>query len=147
MGINATLTDRLGTTARVVVATGGGSSGNYSMIAFASWDYGSLGEKETKLKQKNILYRLQVGGMCSSRQVRFRPFIELFLSSSQVDLEEERLKKQAADLTLKQKIILYSLRVVLFFLALGLIIAALVGIFMATQFSQVSGSILERSLD
>eukprot|EP00066_Takifugu_rubripes_P010122 XP_003977688.1 PREDICTED: transmembrane channel-like protein 4 [Takifugu rubripes] len=103
---------RLGTTARVVVATGGGSSGNYSMIAFASWDYGSLGEKETKLKQKNILYRLQV------------------------DLEEERLKKQAAALTLKQKIILYSLRVILFFLALGLIIAALVGIFMATQFSQ-----------
>lgn len=34
--------------------------GNYSMIAFASWDYGSLGDKETRLKQKNILYRLQV---------------------------------------------------------------------------------------
>lgn len=36
--------------------------GNYSMIAFTSWDYGSLGDKETKLKQRNILYRLQVGG-------------------------------------------------------------------------------------
>lgn len=54
--------------ARVVVATGGRSSGNYSMMAFASWDYGSLGEKETKLKQKNILYRLQVGRMRSTQQ-------------------------------------------------------------------------------
>lgn len=63
-----------------------------------------------------------------------------------MDLEEERLKKQAADLTLKQKIILYSLRVILFCLALGLIIAALVGIFVATQFSQVNSSNVERSL-
>lgn len=63
-----------------------------------------------------------------------------------MDLEEERLKKQAAALTLKQKIILYSLRVILFFLALGLISAALVGIFIATQFSQVNGSNVERSL-
>lgn len=63
-----------------------------------------------------------------------------------MDLEEERLKKQAADLTLKQKIILYSLRVILFFLAFGLIIAALAGIFIATQFSQVKGSNVERSL-
>lgn len=63
------MTDRLGTTARVVVATGGRSTGNYSMVAFASWDYGSLGEKETKLKQKNILYRLQVRRMCSTQQL------------------------------------------------------------------------------
>lgn len=55
-----------------------------------------------------------------------------------MDLEEERLKKQAASLTLKQKIFLYSLRAILFFLALGLIAAALTGIFMATQFSQVN---------
>lgn len=54
------VTDRLGTMARVVVATGGRTGDNYSMIAFSSWDYGSLGETETKLKQKNILYRLQV---------------------------------------------------------------------------------------
>lgn len=55
-----------------------------------------------------------------------------------MDLEEERLKKQAADLTLKEKISLYSLRVFLLFLALGLIVGALVGIFLATQFSQVN---------
>uniref|UniRef100_H3DP10 Transmembrane channel-like protein n=1 Tax=Tetraodon nigroviridis TaxID=99883 RepID=H3DP10_TETNG len=102
----------LGYAARVAVATGGQTGGEYSMIAFAGWDYGSLGDKETKLKQKNILYRLQV------------------------DLEEERLKNQAAALTLKQKVFLYSLRVLLLFLALGLIAAALFGIFQATQFSQ-----------
>lgn len=55
-----------------------------------------------------------------------------------MDLEEERLKNQAAALTLKQKILLYSLRVFLLFLALGLIVAALVAIFLATQFSQVN---------
>lgn len=147
------VTDRLGTMARVVVATGGGTSGNYSMIAFASWDYGSLGEKQTKLKQKNILYRLQVGANFPGFRsegcvpaVWLGPFIEFLLSSCQVDLEEERLKKQAAALTVKQKIFLYSLRIILFFIALGLIIGALVGIFMATQFSQVNGSSVERSL-
>lgn len=65
-----------------------------------------------------------------------------------MDLEEERLKNQAAALTLKQKILLYSLRVFLLFLALGLIVAALVGIFLATQFSQVNdwegGATLQR---
>lgn len=54
------LTHRLGTAARVAVTTGGRTGSNYSMTAFAGWDYGSLGDKETKLKQKNILYRLQV---------------------------------------------------------------------------------------
>lgn len=55
-----------------------------------------------------------------------------------MDLEEERLQKQAADLTLKQKMLLYSLRVCLFCLASALIAAALAGIFFATQFSGVN---------
>ncbi|XP_018538095.1 transmembrane channel-like protein 7 [Lates calcarifer] len=103
---------RMGTAARVAVATGGSAVGNYSMIVFTGWDYGCLGDRATKLKQKNIHYRLQV------------------------DLEEERIKKQAAALTLCQKILLYSLRVFMFFLALGLIIAAFYGISEATNFSQ-----------
>lgn len=56
----------MGTAARVAVATGGSAVGNYSMIVFTSWDYGSLGEKATRLKQKNIHYRLQVSGSQSS---------------------------------------------------------------------------------
>ncbi|KAI3361089.1 hypothetical protein L3Q82_013288 [Scortum barcoo] len=103
----------MGTAARVAVATGGSAVGNYSMIVFTSWDYGCLGDQATKLKQKNIHYQLQV------------------------DLEEERIKKRAAALTLSKKFILYSLRVSMGVLALGLIIAAFFGIFVATSFSQV----------
>ncbi|XP_028282273.1 transmembrane channel-like protein 7 [Parambassis ranga] len=103
---------RMGTAARVAVATGGSAVGNYSKIVFIGWDYGCLGDQATKLKQKNLHYRLQV------------------------DLEEERLRKQAAALTLGAKILLYSLRVFMFFVALGLIFAAFYGIFEATNFSQ-----------
>lgn len=67
-GCSHTHTHRLGTAARVGVETGGQTGGNYSKIAFASWDYGSLGDKETKLKQKNILYRLQVRRPCPPQQ-------------------------------------------------------------------------------
>lgn len=59
-------------------------------------------------------------------------------SFCQVDLEEERLKEKAAALTLFQKVILYSLRVFMFFLSLTLIGAALYGIISATNFSQVN---------
>ncbi|XP_029927568.1 transmembrane channel-like protein 7 [Myripristis murdjan] len=103
---------RMGTAARVAVATGGSAVGSYSKTVFTGWDYGCLGDKATKLKQKNIHYRLQV------------------------DLEEERIKKLAASLTLKQKIALYSLRVLLSLVSLGLIAAAVYGISEATVFSQ-----------
>ncbi|XP_036928882.1 transmembrane channel-like protein 7 [Acanthopagrus latus] len=103
---------RMGTAARVAVATGGSTVGNYSMIVFTSWDYGCLGDRATKLKQKNIHYRLQV------------------------DLEEESLKKRAAALTTKQKVILYSLRVLMSLVSFGLIIGAFYAIFLATEFSQ-----------
>ncbi|XP_070823035.1 transmembrane channel-like protein 7 [Chaetodon trifascialis] len=103
---------RMGAAARVAVATGGSAVGNYSMMVFTSWDYGCLGDHATKLKQKSILYRLQV------------------------DLEEESLKKREATLTLKQKIVLYSLRVSMGLVAFGLIIGAFYGIYVATVFSQ-----------
>lgn len=54
-------THSMGTAARVAVATGGSAVGNYSMIVFTGWDYGSVDEKATKLKQKSLRYRLQVG--------------------------------------------------------------------------------------
>lgn len=103
---------RMGTAARVAVATGGSTVGNYSMIVFCGWDYGCIGDRATKLKQGNVLYRLQV------------------------DLEEEAIKRRAAALTLKQKVVLYSLRVAMFFVSLGLIIAAFFAIFEATNLSQ-----------
>ncbi|XP_037129691.1 transmembrane channel-like protein 7 [Syngnathus acus] len=103
---------RMGTAARVAVATGGGVVGNYSMIVFTGWDYGCLGDRATKLKQRNIHYRLQV------------------------DLEEQFMKQKAAALTFCQKLILYSLRIFMGFVALGLIVAACFSIFTATVFSQ-----------
>ncbi|XP_041844141.1 transmembrane channel-like protein 7 isoform X2 [Melanotaenia boesemani] len=103
---------RMGAAARVAVATGSSTVGNYSMIVFTGWDYSCLEEQATKLKQKSIHYRLQV------------------------DLEEERRKKQAASLKLHQKILLHSLRVFMFFFALGLYVAAFYGISEATNFSQ-----------
>ncbi|XP_022612217.1 transmembrane channel-like protein 4 [Seriola dumerili] len=103
---------RMGTAARVAVATGGSAVGNYSMIVFTGWDFGCLGDRATRLKQKNIHYRLQV------------------------DLEEESRNKRAAALTLCQKIVLYSLRIFMGFVAFGLIIGAFYGIFEATNFSQ-----------
>ncbi|XP_073341654.1 transmembrane channel-like protein 7 [Pagrus major] len=108
---------RMGTAARVAVATGGRAVGNYSMIVFTSWDYGCLGDQATNLKQKNIHYRLQV------------------------DLEEESLKKRAAALTTKQKVILYSLRVFMSLLSFGFIIGAFYGIFLATEFSQKNSGV------
>uniref|UniRef100_A0A3B4U1V4 Transmembrane channel-like protein n=1 Tax=Seriola dumerili TaxID=41447 RepID=A0A3B4U1V4_SERDU len=102
----------MGTAARVAVATGGSAVGNYSMIVFTGWDFGCLGDRATRLKQKNIHYRLQV------------------------DLEEESRNKRAAALTLCQKIVLYSLRIFMGFVAFGLIIGAFYGIFEATNFSQ-----------
>ncbi|XP_019724595.1 transmembrane channel-like protein 7 isoform X2 [Hippocampus comes] len=103
---------RMGTAARIAVATGGSAAGNYSMIVFTGWDYGCLGDRATKLKQKNIHYRLQV------------------------DLEEQLMKERAASLTLSQKVVLYTLRIFLGFVALGLIGAACFSIFEATVFSQ-----------
>lgn len=107
---------RMGTTARVAVATGGSAEGTYSMIVFTGWDYGSSGHKATKLKQQNIYYRLQV------------------------DLEEERIKKQAASLTQRQKVCLYSTRLLLLLLAVGFIAAAVTAIVYATNFSQANSN-------
>ncbi|XP_060937486.1 transmembrane channel-like protein 7 [Limanda limanda] len=103
---------RMGTNARVAVATGGRTMGIYSMVVFTGWDYSCLRDRDTRLKQKNIHYRLQV------------------------DLEEERLKKRAAALTSCQKVFLYSLRIFLHLVAFGLIGAAFYSIFLAADFSQ-----------
>ncbi|XP_077383219.1 transmembrane channel-like protein 7 [Festucalex cinctus] len=103
---------RMGGAARVAVATGGSAVGSYSMMVFTGWDYGCLGERATKLKQQNIHYQLQV------------------------DLEEQFRKRKSAALTTFRKIILYSLRILMFFVALALIGAACFGIFQATVFSQ-----------
>nr|XP_002664983.1 transmembrane channel-like protein 4 [Danio rerio] len=103
---------RMGGTARVVVETGAGAAGGYCMLVFTGWDHGLQGDRAVKLKQNNVRYRLQV------------------------DLEEERLKKKAASLTLGQTVSLYALRIFLNLIVLTLIVATFFGIAKATQFSQ-----------
>ncbi|KAK7147161.1 hypothetical protein R3I94_009873 [Phoxinus phoxinus] len=104
---------RMGGTARVAVVTGGGATGGYSALVFTGWDHGLQEDRTTKLKQSNFRYRLQV------------------------DLEEERLKKKSASLTLSQTVSLYALRVFLNMVVLILIGATFYGIAKATQFSQL----------
>ncbi|KAL3980655.1 cadherin 17, LI cadherin [Sarotherodon galilaeus] len=112
---------RMGTAARVAVATGSSTGvSSYSRIVFTGWDYGCLGDRATKLKQKNILYQLQV------------------------DLEEESRKRHEADLSTSKKVILYSLRVLMTVLSLGFIGGAFYGIYVATQFSQ--GTTVEKEI-
>lgn len=60
------LLNSMGATARVVVATGGSAARNYSMTVFTGWDYGSMDQTATILKQKNIHYQLQVRGQRGS---------------------------------------------------------------------------------
>ncbi|KAK2902870.1 hypothetical protein QQF64_010266 [Cirrhinus molitorella] len=103
---------RMGGTARLVVVTGRGAAGGYSMQVFTGWDHGLQGDRATKLKQNNLRHRLKV------------------------DLEEEKIKKKAASLTLGQTVSLYSLRVFLHLVVLVLIGATFYGIAQATQFSQ-----------
>ncbi|KAM6967380.1 transmembrane channel-like protein 7 [Aplochiton taeniatus] len=103
---------RMGIAARLVVATGHSAVGSYSKIVFTGWDYGCLGDRATRLKQKNLHYKLQM------------------------DLEEERIQKKTESLTLGQTIGLYSTRVVLSLVSNGLTGAALYGIFIATELSQ-----------
>lgn len=105
---------RMGSAARVVVATGRSAVGSYSKIVFTGWDYGCQGDRATRLKQKNLHYKLQM------------------------DLEEERMKKKTDSLTLGQTIGLYSTRVLLSLVSMGLTGAALYGIFVATEFSQMN---------
>ncbi|XP_066538396.1 transmembrane channel-like protein 4 [Hoplias malabaricus] len=103
---------RMGSMTRIMVAVGGGAGGGYSMLVFTGWDYGLQGERATKLKQNNLRYQLQV------------------------DLEEERLQKKAASLTLTQAVCLLSFRIFLQIVVLAMIVGAFFGIGYATQFSQ-----------
>lgn len=103
---------RMGSAARVAVATVGGAAGNYSKLVFTGWDYGCQGDRATRLKQNNIRYQLQV------------------------DLEEERIMKKAASLTLGQIVGLYTIRILLNLICLALIGLAFFAIAKATAFSQ-----------
>ncbi|XP_057196631.1 transmembrane channel-like protein 7 [Triplophysa rosa] len=103
---------RMGNVACAVVAKGGGAVGGYSMLVFTGWDHGLQGDRAAKHKQNNLRYQLQV------------------------DLEEERLQRKAASLTLGQAFALYALRGFLNLVVLALIGGTFYGIAEVTKFSQ-----------
>lgn len=50
----------MGSTARLVVVTGSGATGGYSMQVFTGWDHGLQGDRATKLKHNNLRHQLKV---------------------------------------------------------------------------------------
>ncbi|MBN3317571.1 TMC7 protein, partial [Atractosteus spatula] len=104
---------RAGGLVRVVVATGGGAGGGYSLQVLAGWDHGLQGDRATRLRQSGLRYQLQM------------------------DLEEQALRRQARSRSPAQWAGLVSLRALLHLLVLGLIFAAFFAIYKASEASQV----------
>nr|XP_014346664.1 PREDICTED: transmembrane channel-like protein 4 [Latimeria chalumnae] len=86
---------------------------NYSNKVFAGWDFCIIQEKATQLKHNSIHYELQM------------------------DLEEEAIREKIAEWTTRQKFCIYSLRLLLNLLVIGLLGASFFCIYIATQYSQI----------
>lgn len=84
---------------------------SYSHRVFSAWNFGLCGDTQVRLRQKTILYELQV------------------------DLEEAVVRRRAAEQTLGQRARVWSVRALLNVLVLALLGAAFYGIFWATEFS------------
>ncbi|KAG9481575.1 hypothetical protein GDO78_010687 [Eleutherodactylus coqui] len=85
---------------------------NYTNKVFAGWDFCIKDEKIIKLKQRSIRYELKV------------------------DLEEEKIKRLHAQRTLNQRIGIYSVRILLNVIVIGLICGAFYCIYRSTEESQ-----------
>ncbi|CAI9161150.1 unnamed protein product [Rangifer tarandus platyrhynchus] len=81
----------------------------YSHRVFSAWDFGLSGEVHVRLRQRLILYELQV------------------------ELEEARVRRKAAVRTLGQQARLWSVRLLLNLVVLALLGAAFYGIYWATR--------------
>ncbi|XP_014649759.1 PREDICTED: transmembrane channel-like protein 4 [Ceratotherium simum simum] len=88
-----------------------GAMTSYSHRVFSAWDFGLCGDVHVRLRQRNILYELQV------------------------ELEEAALRRHAALRTLGQQARLWSWRMLLHLLVLALLGAALYGIYWVTGFT------------
>ncbi|XP_066569067.1 transmembrane channel-like protein 7 isoform X2 [Amia ocellicauda] len=103
---------RSGSAVRVAVMTGGGTVGGYSLQVFTGWDHRVTGERDTQLKHSSITYQLQV------------------------ELEEETRRRVNASRSALGTAALYSVRLLLNILVLGLIGGAFYCIHRSTVFSQ-----------
>ncbi|KAF6289222.1 transmembrane channel like 4 [Rhinolophus ferrumequinum] len=82
---------------------------SYSHRVFSAWDFGLCGDVHVRLRQRTILYELQV------------------------ELEEAVVRRQAAVRTLHQQARVWSVRVLLNLLVVALLGAAFYGVFWATE--------------
>nr|XP_019571472.1 PREDICTED: transmembrane channel-like protein 4 isoform X2 [Rhinolophus sinicus] len=82
---------------------------SYSHRVFSAWDFGLCGDVHVRLRQRTILYELQV------------------------ELEEAVVRRQAAVRTLNQQARVWSVRVLLNLLVVALLGAAFYGVFWATE--------------
>lgn len=82
---------------------------SYSHRVFSAWDFGLCGDVYVRLRQRTILYELQV------------------------ELEEEVVRRQAAVRTLGQQARVWSVRVLLNLLVVALLGAAFYGVYWATE--------------
>ncbi|KAG8520549.1 Transmembrane channel-like protein 4, partial [Galemys pyrenaicus] len=88
-----------------------GALTSYSHRVFSAWDFGLCGDAHVRLRQRIIKYELQV------------------------ELEEAKLRQQAAVRTLGQQVGVWSVRALLNLLVLALLGAAFYGVYWATGYT------------
>ncbi|XP_040834168.1 transmembrane channel-like protein 4 [Ochotona curzoniae] len=88
-----------------------GTLTSYSHRVFTAWDFGLRGDVHVRLRQRKILYELQV------------------------ELEEAVVRRQAAGRTLGQTVRLWAVRALLNLLVLALLGAAFYGVYWATGYT------------
>nr|Q496Z4.1 RecName: Full=Transmembrane channel-like protein 4 [Rattus norvegicus]AAI00658.1 Transmembrane channel-like 4 [Rattus norvegicus] len=84
---------------------------SYSHRVFSAWNFGLCGDMHVRLRQRIILYELQV------------------------DLEEAAVRRRATEQTLGQRVKVWSMRALLNLLVLALLGAAFYGIYWATEYT------------
>ncbi|XP_054247287.1 transmembrane channel-like protein 7 [Indicator indicator] len=85
---------------------------SYCNKVFAGWDFCITDPNAARLKHHSLLYELQT------------------------DLEEERLKQKIADRTMKEKLCIYSLRILINIIVIAVLSGCFYSIYEATVFSQ-----------
>ncbi|NXS59830.1 TMC7 protein, partial [Brachypteracias leptosomus] len=90
---------------------------SYCNKVFAGWDFCITDPNAARLKHRSLLYELQT------------------------DLEEERLKQKIADRTMKEKLQIYSLRVIINIIVIAVLSGCFYSIYRATVFSQENSNV------
>ncbi|NXU77140.1 TMC7 protein, partial [Oreotrochilus melanogaster] len=90
---------------------------SYCNKVFAGWDFCITDPNAARLKQRSLQYELQT------------------------DLEEERLRRKIADRTTKDKLRIYSLRILINIIAIAVLSGCFYSIYRATVFSQENSNV------